>query len=413
MSLPPASTLSPRRSRRNTLDFAIVGGGVVGAALALTLLRDGRRVAVIESRIAEAWQPTSPDLRVYALAPDSLALLDELGVGDALRQARLQPYRSMRVWDAGGGDALMFDAHSLGRDSLGAIVEHSLLVETLWAALRKQAAFTAQMPATVTGLDQADDGVELTLADGTRIRAAVAVAADGADSALRGSAGIEVDRHDYGQRGLVGYVDSELPHQETAWQRFLPGGPLALLPFVDPADTPMTLRGRRSSFVWTVADVEAERLSMLPSAEFGLEVTRAFDAHLGELTLVSTVASFALRRQLANRYHIGRVLLAGDAAHAVHPLAGHGVNLGLRDVTCLRRILAGVDANDLGEPRRLARYARERRSENAVAAWSFDGINRLFSNDAVLPTLLRGPALGLVSKLEPVRRILAMRALGE
>ncbi len=401
-----------RRGRRTALDVVIVGGGVVGAALALALLRDGRRVALIESRIAEAWQPASPDLRVYALAPDSLALLDELGVGDALRQARLQPYRTMRVWDAAGGDGLAFDAHSLGREALGAIVEHSLLVETLWTALRQQVAFTAYAPATVTGLERDDEGVELILADGTRLRAALAVAADGADSALRGLAGIDVDRHDYGQRGLVGYIDSELPHEDTAWQRFLPGGPLAVLPFVDAAETPAALRGRRSSFVWTLPDAEAARLSALPGAEFSSEITRAFDAKLGQLRLVSAIASFPLRRQLARSYVTGRVLLAGDAAHAVHPLAGQGVNLGLRDVACLRGVLAGVESSELGQPRRLARYARERRSENAVAAWSFDGINRLFSNDSVIPTLLRGPALGIVSKFEPLRRLLAQRALG-
>ena len=412
MSLQSANTPVPRRSRRAALDVAIVGGGVVGAALALALLRDGRRVALIESRIAEAWQLELPDVRVYALAPDSLALFDEFGIGDALRQARAQPYRAMRVWDAAGGEALAFDAHSLGREALGAIVEHSLLVETLWVALRQHAAFTAHAPATVIGLDQDADGVELTLADGTRIRAALAVAADGADSALRGLAGIEVDRHDYGQRSLVGYVDSELPHEDTAWQRFLPSGPLALLPFVDAPQTPADLRGRRSSFVWTVPDAEAERLSALPGITFSSEITRAFDARLGALSLVSPIASFALRRQLARRYVAGRVLLTGDAAHAVHPLAGQGVNLGLRDVACLRRILAGVESHELGEPRRLARYARERRSDNAVSAWSFDGINRLFSNDAVLPTLLRGPALGLVSKLKPLRQLLARRALG-
>ncbi len=406
------TTTGSRRSRGSAIDVAIVGGGVVGATLALALLRDGRRVTLIEARQPAIWQTDSPDLRVYALAADSIALLDELDVWRAVRTARVQPYRTMRVWDAGAAAELVFDADAMGRESLGAIVEHALLVDRLWQALQRQPAFSARLPATVAGLDQLEDGVELLLDDGSRVRAALVVAADGAESALRERAGIEVDRRDYGQRGIVAYVDSERPHQDTAWQRFLPGGPLALLPFVDSAGGAATRRGCRSSIVWSVPDADAERLLALDADLFDRELTRAFDARLGDLRCASPRAAFALRRQLARSYVAGRVVLVGDAAHAVHPLAGQGVNLGLRDVACLRRVLTGATDTDLGQARRLARYARERRSENAVAAWSFDGINRLFSNSALLPTLLRGPALGVVSRIEPLRQFLAQRALG-
>jgi 2-octaprenyl-3-methyl-6-methoxy-1,4-benzoquinol hydroxylase len=162
-----------------------------------------------------------------------------------------------------------------------------------------------------------------------------------------------------------------------------------------------------------VADAEANRLLALDDASFDAELTRAFDARLGALRVTSPRRAFPLRRQLAQRYVAGRVLLAGDAAHAVHPLAGQGVNLGLRDVICLRQMLSAADIASPSLAHRLARYARVRRSENAVAAWSFDGINRLFSNAAALPTLLRGPALGLVSRIEPLRQLFARRALGE
>ena len=417
MSLP-----SVRRARSGQLDVVVVGGGVVGAAMALALLRDGRRVALIESREPAAWQSESPDLRVYAIAPDNLALLDDLDIGPALHAARVQPYRRMRVWDAAGGGELCFDANSVGRTSLGAIVEHSLLVDRLWQALRQQPGFTAHLPATVVEQEQNEAGIGLRLDDGSRVHAALAVAADGADSVLRGLADIDVDLHEYGQRGIVAFVESELPHESTAWQRFLPGGPLAVLPFVDCATNkrldpdgnvaPYTQTGRCSSIVWTVADGEAERLLALADHDFSIELTRAFDARLGAMRLMSPRAAFPLRRQLAKAYVSGRIVLAGDAAHAVHPLAGQGVNLGLRDVSRLRRVLAGVDASALASTRLLNRYARERRSDNAVAAWSFDGINRLFSNDALLPTLLRGPALGMVNRFEPLRQLFASRALG-
>ncbi len=422
MSLTSMSQTLARRARSGQLDVVVVGGGVVGAAMALALLRDGRRVALIESREPAAWQSDSPDLRVYAIAPDSLALLDDLDVGPALRAARVQPYRRMRVWDAAGDGELCFDADSVGRTSLGAIVEHSLLVDRLWQALRQQPGFIAHLPATVVEREQNDAGIELRLDDGSRVRAALAVAADGADSVLRGLASIDFDRHDYGQRGIVAFVESEQPHEATAWQRFLPGGPLAVLPFVDWTAThqgdpdgkvsPLARHGRCSSIVWTVADGEAARLLALTDEEFAVELTRAFDARLGAMRLMSPRAAFPLRRQLAKSYVSGRIVLAGDAAHAVHPLAGQGVNLGLRDVSGLRRILSGVETDALANPRLLTRYARERRSDNAVAAWSFDGINRLFSNDALLPTLLRGPALGMVNRFEPLRQLFASRALG-
>lgn len=399
----------PVRRGRAALDVAVVGGGVVGAALALALLRDGRRVALVEARLPAPWIAAEPDLRVYAMAPDSIALLSALGVWSTVAAARARPYRRMRVWDAGGAGELAFDADSLGRPSLGAIVEHGLLVDALWQALRQQPGLVLHAPARVEALEAREDGVSLLLADGTRLQAALAVAADGADSALRELGGIEVSRKDYGQRGIVGHVDSELPHEDTAWQRFLPGGPLALLPHVDPA---APAGQHRSSIVWTVPDAEAQRLLALDDAAFDAELTRAFDARLGALRSASPRAAFPLRRQLATRFVAGRLVLVGDAAHAVHPLAGQGVNLGLRDLSCLRDVLAGRSLDGAGIAHPLARYARERRSESAVAAFGFDGINRLFSNAAVLPTLLRGPALGAVSRIEPLRQFFARRALG-
>lgn len=404
-------------SRRDPLDVVVVGAGVVGAAAALSFARDGLKVALVEAREPAAWRATHPDLRVYAFAPDNAALLENLGVWREVRAARLQPYRAMRVWDAAGGDALAFEADRFARRELGWIVEHALLVDRLWAAL-PAAGVQLHCPERVVGLDQGADDAALELASGRHLRARLVVAADGADSRVRALAGIETASHDYGQRAVVAFVETGQSHRETCWQRFLPTGPLAFLPFVDlpvgAGDPGPARAGRCSSIVWSLPDAEALRLLAVDDAAFLGELEHAFDGPLGPLRAVSKRAGFPLRRQLARSQVAGRVALVGDAAHVVHPLAGQGVNLGLRDVAGLRAsvLAAACGGGDIAAPARLARWARQRRSENAVAAHAFDGLNRLFSNDAVAATLLRGPLLGLAGKLPPVTRALWRHAAG-
>ena len=398
-------------TRRATLDTVVIGAGVVGASAALALARDGRRVALVEAHEPAPWRAEAPDLRVYAFAPDNAMRLDALGVWPQVRRARAQPYRHMRVWDAGGGGELVFHADALGHECLGWIVENDLLVDRLWRAIADEPGIERHCPEQVATLEQDDEALTLTLQGGARLRARLAVAADGAASAMRELAGIEVARHDYRQRALVAYVATERPHAETAWQRFLPTGPLAFLPCTDqalPGAAPLCV----SSIVWTQPEAEAERRLALDEAGFRSELTRAFDATLGEVVAVSARAAFPLRRQLARDYVAGRLVLAGDAAHAVHPLAGQGVNLGLRDVACLHRIVAAAGERDIGAAHRLARYRRERRSEDSLSAYAFDAINRAFSNDALLPTLLRGQLLGLAGKLPPLTRLLWRQAAG-
>lgn len=404
-------------SRRDVLDVVVVGAGVVGAAAALAFARDGFKVALVEPREPAPWRSDRPDLRVYAFAPDNAALLEDLGAWRDVCSARVQPYRAMRVWDAAGGDPLVFDADPFARRELGWIVEHGLLVDRLWKGL-PGAGVQLHCPDSVVGLEQDAELATIELESGQRLRTRLVVAADGAESRVRELAGIPTSAHDYRQRGLVAFVTTEKPHRETCWQRFLPTGPLAFLPFVDAAcagagTTADAGAGHCSSIVWTLPDAEAGRLLALDDATFLVELARAFDGPLGALLAVSTRAAFPLRRQLAQAHVAGRVAVVGDAAHVVHPLAGQGVNLGLRDVAALRGALAPLaGGGDAGSPARLARWARHRRSENAIAAYTFDGLNRLFSNDAVLPTLLRGPLMGLVGRFPPLPRALWRRAAG-
>lgn len=406
--------MTRRTSSSRRADAAIVGGGIVGAACALALAQQGLQVTLIEHTEPPAWAADGHDLRVYAFAPDSAALFDALGVWAGVRDAEIhqqsvcQPYRHMCVWDAAGGDALHFDADAFAVNQLGWIVEHTLLQDRLWAALRTSGV-TLRCPARVIALEQGEDSATLELDDGLRVEARIAIAADGARSTLRELAGIAAKTDDYGQRGVVAYVATERPHQATAWQRFLPTGPLAFLPCAPRSDVPNV-----SSIVWTLPDDEAARVVALDDAAFAEEITRAFASHLGGVSPLSARIAFPLRRQLAQTYVAGRVLAIGDAAHVVHPLAGQGVNLGLRDVSALRDAVATAQSRraDWAAPHRLARWARARRSDATASAYAFSAINRVFSNDDLATTLLRGPALGLAGKLAPLNRALWRHAAG-
>ncbi len=404
-------------SRRGVLDAVVAGGGVVGAATALMLAREGLQVALVEPRRPPAWSPDARDLRVYAFAPDNARLLGDLGVWQPVLGARAHPYRAMRVWDAAGGAPLVFDADALGQPQLGWIVEHGLLVDALWRAL-PTAGVRVECPARIETLEQDGSSARIGLDDGRTLEARWAIAADGAHSPLRGLAGIPVQRRDYAQHGLVAYVRSEQPHRDACLQRFLPSGPVALLPCggaMAGGAGASTTPGHLGSIVWSLPTAEAERLRAVEAPVFERELALAFGGGIGAVSLESARAAFPLQRQLADRYLAGRVLLLGDAAHVVHPLAGQGVNLGLRDVSGLRDVVRSDPGGQrgMGAPSRLARWARTRKSENALSAHAFETIHRLYGNDGLWPTLLRGHVLGLAGRVPPVARALWRHAAGE
>lgn len=405
---PTRRSASSRTASGRRADVAVVGGGIVGAACALALAREGLAVSLIEAGAPPFWSAADPDLRVYALAPDNVALLDALEVWPAVRGARAHAYRRMHVWDAAGGEALRFDADAFAEPQLGWIVEHALLQDRLWAAL-PAAGVAVRTEAAVDALQQEEGGVVLTLEDGLTVEARLAIAADGGASRLRTLAGVETDRHDYAQRGVVAYIGHALPHEDTAWQRFLPTGPLAFLPCSARPDAP-----HASSIVWTLPEAEAMRVLALEDDAFGRELTDAFATRLGDCRPLSKRVAFPLRREIARTFVVGRVLALGDAAHVVHPLAGQGVNLGLRDVATLAAAVRDAQARRVAwdSPHRLARWARQRRSDGATSAHAFGAINRLFSNDDVALTLLRGHGLGLVGRVPPLARALWRHAAG-
>jgi 2-octaprenyl-3-methyl-6-methoxy-1,4-benzoquinol hydroxylase/2-octaprenylphenol hydroxylase len=392
-------------NRRSELDAIIVGAGAVGGALALALARDGFEVALVELREPKPWRVEDDiDLRVVALAPDARDLLDELDVWTSIAAARIGPYRHMHVWDALAPGELHFDAAERGEAALGWIVENKLVQHALWQALARERGARVMCPAQVVEI--ADDGqaVAVTFADGTRLRAKLLVAAEGADSSVREKLGVAFAGRDYGQRAVVAHVATERAHEGTAWQRFQPGGPLAFLPLGD----------GRSSIVWSLREADAVRTLALDDDAFRTELGCAFDFRLGAITATSARAAFPLRMRLAERYVIGRCVFAGDAAHVVHPLAGQGMNLGLRDVACLRRVLSEARARggDHAAAHVLRRYERERRSESTLAAHGLDAIERVFRSHSPPLAALRGAALALAGGVAPLRQALGDIAAG-
>jgi 2-octaprenyl-3-methyl-6-methoxy-1,4-benzoquinol hydroxylase/2-octaprenylphenol hydroxylase len=392
------------RRRGGMLDVAVVGGGMVGAAAALSLAREGFSVALIDAREPSPWAAANEvDLRVVGLAPSSVTLLDGLGVWSRLRDARVSAYGRMCVWDAENGATIRFDAADEGRDVLGYIVENSLVQATLWHAL-DDAGVRRIVPAEVIGYAMREDRAQLDLADGQVVSARLVVAADGAESPLRAMVGIGTRGRDYAQRGIVAHVETSRPHERTAWQRFLPTGPLALLPLAD----------GRSSIVWSLPEAEAARILAMDDDTFREALGVASDFRLGTIGAVTRRAGFPLRLKLAERYEVGRVVLLGDAAHAVHPLAGQGVNLGLRDVAELRDTL--VEARDAGRDfaatHVLRRYARRRASADGLDAWSFDALARIYGWKSGPLVAARGLGVRLLDRIGPLKSRLARHAAG-
>ncbi|MDF3980674.1 UbiH/UbiF/VisC/COQ6 family ubiquinone biosynthesis hydroxylase [Luteibacter sp. PPL201] len=393
----------PRR-RGGLLDVAVVGGGMAGATAALALARDGFDVALVDTRPPASWSAADDiDLRVVGLAPSSIRLLEAMGVWSRIRDARASAYERMVVWDAENGATIHFDAADEGRDVLGYIVENHLVQATLWQAL-DAAGVRRVVPGEVVGCETHDDHARLALADGQALSARLVVAADGVDSPLRALAGIGTHGRDYGQRGVVAHVETTLPHRRTAWQRFLPTGPLALLPLSD----------GRCSIVWSLPDAEAERILALDDDAFRDALGVASDFRLGPIGAVTRRVSFPLRLKLADRYQSGRIVLLGDAAHTVHPLAGQGVNLGLRDVAELRDTLVAAReaGRDIAAPHVLRRYARRRRSADGLDAWSFDALGRVYAWQAPPLVAVRGLGIRLLDGLAPLKRQLMRHAAG-
>jgi len=387
-------------------DIVIAGGGLNGPALGLALADAGLRVAVVDDRPADLRAGDSFDGRAYALALASQRLLGALGLWPGLA-GKAQPILKVEATQGTPGEGagpfgLHFDSAEIEEGRLGYMLEDRFLYRALLEAMQDR---VTHLPGVaVTGQEPGAAGIEVALSDGTTLSARLLVGADGRRSGVAERAGIRRIGHEYGQIALVAAVDHDLPHQGTAHQFFMPGGPLAILP----------LPGNRSSIVWSEPEAEARAILALDDAAF-LEVLRPrFGSFLGEIRLAGPRFSYPLSLTLAERYAAPRVALVGDAAHGVHPIAGQGLNLGLRDVAALAEvlILARRRGEDIGTMPVLERYQAWRRPDATALALGMDGVNALFSNGNPLLRTARELGMGLVDALPPLRRGFMRQAAG-
>ena len=387
-------------------DIIIAGGGLNGPALALALAGAGLSVAVIDARPATARAADDFDGRAYALALASRRLLTALGLWGELAP-KSQPILKVEAAQGQPGEGagpfhLSFDSAEIEEGPVGHMLEDRFLYAALLAAM--QGKVTHLPGRQVTGQAVQPGQVVVTLDDGRTVTARLLVGADGRGSGVASRAGIKRRGWGYGQTALVAAVDHERPHHGTAWQYFTPSGPLAILP----------LPGNRSSIVWSEPDDTARAIAALPDDAF-LDVLRPrFGDFLGAISLAGPRFSYPLSLSLADSYVVPRIALVGDAAHGVHPIAGQGLNLGLRDVAALAEVI--VDAarrgEDIGAADVLDRYQRWRRFDATALGLGMDSVNRLFSNDNPVLRTTRGLGMGVVTAIPPLRRAFMRQAAG-
>lgn len=391
-------------------EVVIVGGGMVGATLACLLGEAGLRLEIIDARRApldlDDVGGGTPDRRVSALTPVTQRLLEGLDVWP--RMGRVTPYDRMHVWDAEGTGEVAFSYREAGLPLLGHIVENGVILAALEARLKELPTVLQTFGTRVVDLKYGPRGTLLTLEEGRQRSAPLVVAADGALSPLREMAGIGVSRRDTGQVAVVTSVCTSFSHGGVARQVFLRHGPLAFLPLTIDGDD------RYCSIVWSTSPPEAQRLVDLPLEALGEELAGAIERRLGEVTVIDPPSALPLTQRHARHYAASGLVLVGDAAHSIHPLAGQGVNLGMMDAAVLAEELVAGRARGvpLGDGRLLSRYTRRRRGDNTAMLALMDGFRLLFGSRDPLLTLARNIGMSGVDNLSPLKRMLIRQATG-
>ena len=389
-------------------DVIIIGGGLIGSTLALALARHEVTSIVVDAQDLDATTTQAFDGRASAVASASARMLRALGLGEVL-DTNGCAIRAIRVTDGTAPQFLHFDAGDAG-DPLGIMLENRLLRTALLAAVRAAPEITLIAPAEVASLLRDDIAATLTLADGRVFTAPLAIAADGRKSKTRDAAGIRLAGWSYPNAALVSMVAHSVPHGSVACELFYPSGPLALLPMTDGED------GRpRSAIVWTVDASAAAGARKLGPKALAAEIAARIDGTLGEIEVIAPQAVWPLGYHHAASYTAQRLVLIGDAAHGIHPIAGQGLNMGFRDVAALAQVLveAARTGQDLGAPDILKRYSGWRRLDNSMVGAVTDGLNRLFAVPGRLPAAVRRFGLAGVERIAPLKARFMAEARGE
>ena len=401
-------------------DIVISGAGMVGLAMAGALADSGLSVALIDPQTPQdslqSFLDTRTladfDSRVSALTPASQAFLDRIGAWPLIEDVRVCPYYDMRVWEADGTGAIHFNADELHVPCLGHIVENRLVTAALATVLATKDNTSFLTGKGLTDLEAGPEGDYriLHLTDGTTLSCGLLIGADGARSKVRELVGFRTRNWHYNHHALVCTVNSEAPHQHTAWQRFMTTGPVACLPLFLPGQETQ----HYSSIVWSCEPAMAAELQAASAPTFATRLAGALEHRLGAFSQVSKLHSFPLHQQHATQYVRNGIALVGDAAHTIHPLAGQGVNLGLADVTCIDRVIRAALAR--GEPwsceQVLSRYQRERKPANLGMMLGMEGFKRAFGSNDLLLRWLRNTGLKLADRVSPLKHELVQRAMG-
>ncbi len=382
-------------------DVLIAGGGMVGGTLACALGDSGLKVGVIDPQAAVA-AGRERGLRVSAITLASQTVFENVGAWAGMR-TQAAPVEAMRIWE--DDSVLNFDSAEIGEPCLAWIVENSVIVAALAERVGRFANVDVLSPARVVTAQFGDERVNVRLEDGRELQTKLLVGADGADSQVRRAAGIGWTRHDLGQSAIVAVVHTEHPHARSAYQHFLPSGPLAFLPLDDP---------QAVSIVWSADQERAAALLSLDDAAFNIELQAAFGDSLGNVRLASARAAIPLALGFARDYSAQRAVLIGDAAHTVHPLAGQGVNLGILDAAALAEVLlaAAGQKRDLGAPALLRRYERARKGADVSMQAVTGGFRYLFGSRLPGLRALRSAGLRLTNQLPPLKDFFMRRASG-
>ena len=387
---------------KQQFDVLVLGAGMVGASAALALARTGFSVALIErqdldqlnNKLADEY-----DLRVSAISPSSQQLLNELGVWQDVRRLRCCDYHKMSVWHEHGAALMNFSCEQIGISHLGTIVENRLLQSVLIQHLTHLPNVTIFKEQQLKSVQQSDNEVLVTIKSGQLLQAKLLLAADGRESSVRELLHIPVTTGSYQQTAIVANVSTEKPHDHTAWQRFLSTGPLAFLP----------LSNGQSSIVWSADTARAEQLLQMSDEDFKLQLAEAFEFKLGGITSIGKRAGFPLNWHAADKWLEGRVLLIGDAAHGVHPLAGQGVNLGFSDVASLNQIVKSGEV--IYQRRTLRAFERQRKAETATATHLFTALKLLYGRQTSLLCRARDLGMSVVDNNILIKRLVLQSAV--